>query len=370
MSLLIAIAAVSAFPELARCGSEPLLCQSRPRLSARAVDALLRDRPSAWWVLGDRLTVVARRDQPVMICCAIQTALHPIGHGLQAAVIRVPDIESAIFDIRILPSAALADAPVWRGPAAPPAPEMSEGQSRNFRIHSVESRHLGQRRRIYVHVPDGASPTDPLPVIYLADALPASFAAIAQARAERNSGARLILVGIESAPTTTDPDCAPRCDPRSREYLIDIPGATQEESRFDAHARFVAEEVIPFVEARFPVMRSREGRATAGFSSGGAWAVTMAARHPELFGNVIGLSVGWRPAAEAAGRLGRTRLFLGAGRLEPRFLERTTLAAQNARAAGAEVRLVTPNAGHGHANWDILFADAIAWLFPPAPRMP
>ena len=347
-----------------------MLCQTRPRLSIHAVGALLRDRSTAWWVLDDQLTVVTRRDEPGMICCAIQTALHPIGDGLQAVTVRVPDIDSAIFEIRVQPSDVYESAPVWRGPTAPPAPEGSEAPSRNVQLHSIESRHLGERRKIYVQVPDNGASTERLPVIYLADALPTSFAAIAESLAERNLAGRVILVGIESARTTTDPSCAPRCDPRSREYLIDIPGATAEESRFDAHARFVAEEVIPFVEARFPVMRTREGRATAGFSSGGAWAVTMAARHPELFGNTIGLSVAWRPAAQAAAELGRTRVFLGAGRLEPRFLERTTLVAQNARAAGAEVRLITPNAGHSLANWDILFADAIAWLFPPASRVP
>ena len=359
MLALIALAAFASCPDEARPCEQPLA------LSPAAVEALLGPAREAWWVLGDTVTVVARREGETRLCCAMQSALREIAPGLQSVTLRVPDIDSAIFDIRLMPGEWSDSAPVWRGRQAPAAPPAVPRPADRFGFHRIESVHLGEERSIQVYVPPGLAEGERVPVIYLADGLHPEYAAILEAAILEGRVRPAIIVGVPAGRSPDSAACAPRCDRRSQEYLIDIPEATPEELRFDRFARFVAEEVIPLVEASYPASPRPEDRATAGYSSGGAWAVTMAARRPDLFRKAIGLSVGWLPAAEAAGALGGSRVFLGAGLLESgRFLDRTRLAADRARAAGADVRLVTPNGGHAHETWQILFADALAWLFP------
>jgi enterochelin esterase-like enzyme len=363
---LLALSAAQAEPE--PCVR---VCDVVLPISPAAAEALLGDRPYIWWIQGNVLTVVARREGEASLCCAIQRPLHPIGRGLQAISVRIPDIETAIVDVDVMPNDRHDPAPVWRGPAATPAPEQNRVPSGQLSGHRFDSAILGQRRGILVYVPPGIAEGQRVPVIYIADGLASEFGAIANAHVRSGHSAPVILVGIDNAGSSRDFSCVPRCDPRSQEYLIDIPNATPAESRFDTQARFILEEVIPFVESHYPVMRTREGRTTMGYSSGAAWAVTMAARHPEMFGNVIGLSLGWQPAAATASLLGHDRVYLGAGRLEAgRFLARTSEAAERARSAGADVTLVTPNGGHDFAMWDILFADALVWLAPPRPNSP
>lgn len=309
-------------------------------------------------MLGDALTVIARRSQPPRLCCAIQMPLRSIADDLYSLSVRIPEIHTAIFDVRVLPGALTPYPPVWRGAAAPPPPPGATRLQRPQIVHTIHSRHLGGSRRIYVDAPTDVANLSNLPVIYIADGGAPSFGGIAEAL--RQSGMIAPVVLVESAEGQGSPP------PRNLEYLVGYPPGRPEDNRFEAHARFVAKEVIPWVEAHFPVSKRTQGRTTAGYSSGAGWAVAMAARHPELFGSAISMSLGWEPAAHEAQRFVGRRLFLGAGKLEPRFLSRTLLAHARAEVAGAEVRLMTPNAGHDFELYDIVFADALQWLFPPS----
>jgi S-formylglutathione hydrolase FrmB len=47
---------------------------------------------------------------------------------------------------------------------------------------------------------------------------------------------------------------------------------------------FHIRQLVPWVEANLPAVRSRQGRAIAGLSQGGYCAISYAARHPDLFG--------------------------------------------------------------------------------------
>ena len=74
-------------------------CEVRLNLSATAIDALIGPRTEAWWINADVLTVVARRESGATLCCAIQRPMRAIGRDLQTVSVRIPDIDSAIFDI-------------------------------------------------------------------------------------------------------------------------------------------------------------------------------------------------------------------------------------------------------------------------------
>lgn len=351
-------------PSIPPCAAETRVCQV-PLPPARELRAMIGRRSEAWRVRGDVLTVVVRRKQPASLCCALQTELRPVAGDLQAVALRVPDIESAIIDIGIMAGDEWPDEPpVYRGPNAEPEPASLAIDQSRLTVHEVESRHLGERRQVQVYVPRDMPEGALLPAVYLGDGLSPQIMGVAEALWQNGEVAPFILVGIRSSRKQGAAGCAPRCDGRSREYLIEIPDLPPEESRFDAHARFIIEEVLPWVEKSFPAAPAPDQRIVSGWSSGGAWAVTMAARHPEVFGGTIAMSVGWLPAAQQASRLTHGNIFVGGGRLEDSFYERSRLAAANARQAGANVRLLTPNAGHSIHNWTILFADALRWHFP------
>ena len=55
-------------------------------------------------------------------------------------------------------------------------------------------------------------------------------------------------------------------------------------------------DVIPYVEARFPVLKDRDHRALAGLSMGGVESLTIGLNHLELFSYVAGFSAAIRPA--------------------------------------------------------------------------
>lgn len=351
-------------PSIPACTAEAKVCQvALP--TPRELRAMIGKRPQAWRVRGDVLTVVARRPQPASLCCALQTPLHPIGGGLQAVALRVPGIDSAIVDIKILVGEKWPDdEEIYRGPRAESAPVSLPLVQGRLSYHEIASRHLGEHRNVQVYMPPGVPKGVRLPALYLGDGLMPELAGVAEALWQSGEVAPFVLIGIESSRKRGEIGCAPRCDGRSREYLIDIPDLPADQSRFDAHARFVKEELIPLMEASFPLSRQPQDRLTGGYSSGGAWALTMAVRHRDMIGGAIAMSVGWLPAAEEAAKLDRGNLFIGGGRLEGRFYERSMLAAENARRAGANVRLLTPNAGHSFENWTILFADALRWHFP------
>lgn len=64
-------------------------------------------------------------------------------------------------------------------------------------------------------------------------------------------------------------------------FFMDLPdGARRVEST-------IVRELIPFIEQRFRVIPSRQGRAIDGFSMGGAGALRLALKYPELFSAVV-----------------------------------------------------------------------------------
>lgn len=63
-----------------------------------------------------------------------------------------------------------------------------------------------------------------------------------------------------------------------------------EGSRFEAYCRFFAEELIPYVEERYPVRHETDQRVIAGDSLGGTVSLHLALDHPDLFRRVLSLS--------------------------------------------------------------------------------
>lgn len=151
------------------------------------------------------------------------------------------------------------------------AAEPARGERLRF---TVRSRHLGAEREVQVWLPPGARAGRPVPAVYSASAeLYFDVAKVpdwldAQA-AQGAPVAALVAVGF----------------PRE-EGVLGTPAA----ERF---VRFFAEELVPAVEARLPLARTRAARSLLSFSAGANPLVEVAARWPGRFARLAAQSPGW-----------------------------------------------------------------------------
>ena len=365
-------AAPFALPHLPPCADSGSAIQSPCVLPASfdAQDAARRigQRDHVWWVDGDRLNLLARTPaaSPLALCCTVMTPLAPIaGTGLSSVTVRLPRMREAILEISLFPQPFYSAPDMWRGPDAPPAPPRAEPLAGHVTVYDFPSKILGESRRVTIYVPPGLPKGRKAPVLYLADDLATSFAPIAEAAIKTGRVRPIILVGIAAAKPSA-PNCSNfPCDRRGLEYLIDANGGdVTGDNPFTRHMRFVADELLPYVEAHFPVLKNKENRGVGGSSNGGDWAVAAAALHPDLFGNVMAMSVATRASVEQAGHLGSAKVFGGSGILEPSFLKTTQATIDRAKAAGAKTKASMPVTGHSPPAWDVMFAEGEMWLLP------
>jgi enterochelin esterase-like enzyme len=165
----------------------------------------------------------------------------------------------------------------------------------------------------------------------------------------------VLLVGVHNA---VDP-ASPWPDRRAEEY---VPG--QNRRRFDAHLRFVVDEVIPWATTQHGA--AAKPWVAAGFSNGGDWAVAAAQRRPEVFTAVAAFSVGGVASRITdKARAAAVRHYLAAGTLETGFRQATRQWAQHLQRAGLDCRYHEWVGGHDHLWWGQQLPVALKWLLTP-----
>jgi enterochelin esterase-like enzyme len=344
-------------------------CTLPLHVSPAVAGALLAERDWIWWVAGDTLTMIARKRGGELgsLCCAIQFPVEAIpGSDLVGIAVRVPRIDEALLDVAFLRQGMNRPPEVYRGIRAPAAPRRAEPRQGRITEHKIDSLVLGESRWISVYIPPDVPEGTSLPVVYLADNATWAYAPLLEAAVKDGRAKPAIIVGIShrSGPAT---GCAQpgHCDGRNLEYLPHFSAeGSGPNSPFGRHLRFVSDEVIPLIERTYPASARREHRIAAGFSSGAVWAVSAAARRPDLFGNVLGMSPGGQGSVGDAALLKDVRVYLGAGLFEPTFLRATRERAELAKRIGADVRYREMISGHTHAMWEILFVEGLTWLLP------
>lgn len=146
----------------------------------------------------------------------------------------------------------------------------------------------------------------------------------------------------------------------------------------DRYARFLLDEIIPQVTARYAVAEDPERRIVCGGSSGGNCAFTTAWLRPDRFGKVIGYLSSFAqmpggnpyPAAIAAAPRKPLRIFLQAGHRdlgwndpEDNWLAENLRVAAALAEAGYDFRLVLGDGGHSPNHGGVLLPDALRWLW-------
>lgn len=140
----------------------------------------------------------------------------------------------------------------------------------------IDSRYLGEKRTLRVYLPPGYNELLSYPVVYCQDGEEFfNFGRIATTanRIILDEGAEpFIIVGVQ----------------------VDVSVRTQEYApfgnRFKAYTSCFAEEIIPFIEEKYPVRRSPQERVLAGDSLGGSVSLHLALLYPDLFTRVISMS--------------------------------------------------------------------------------
>ena len=152
----------------------------------------------------------------------------------------------------------------------------------------------------------------------------------------------------------------------------------------ERHARHIVEEVLPAVEARYPIRSAPAERGIMGASFGAVASLSTAWRYPGVFGRVlvqsgsfaftdIGVDHERGPVFDPVVRFmnafrdepGRPTdwIFVSCGTYESLIYENRSLIPL-LQGTGMNVRYVEARDGHNWENWRDRLREALAWLFP------
>ena len=247
------------------------------------------------------------------------------------------------------------------------APEWAreDPDARPGRLEEVHmrSRALGGRRSVVLYLPARMRPTREVPLVVAHDGLD--------------------YVRYASLKTVLD-NLIHRLEiPQVIVALTQSPNRLAEYAASREHARFVTEELVPWVEKRFPLQRSPAGRCLLGASFGGVASLSTAWYHPGFYGRLllqsgsfaftdIGESergplfapvVEFVNAFRAAPGRPVERVFLSCGVYESLIYENRSLLPL-LQGTGMEVRYVEARDGHNWENWRDRLREGLSWLFP------
>ena len=151
-----------------------------------------------------------------------------------------------------------------------------------------------------------------------------------------------------------------------------------------AHARYLTAELVPWLEAEFPLAGTPSARCLMGASFGAVAALSTAYRYPAVYGSLllqsgsfvftdIGNDHGGGPAFEpvvrfvnryrAAPRRVADRVFVSCGVYEPLIIRNRSMV-PTFEAAGMAVRYVEARDGHSWENWRDRLREGLSWIFP------
>lgn len=235
----------------------------------------------------------------------------------------------------------------------------------HLRLLRVRPARFSAERDVYVWLPpgyDAAPATRTYPTLYIHDgneALTRSHldeVALTAIKAGRAAAPILVFVHLPSGNVRMD------------EYTFATTTA-----QGPAYAAFIADEVVPLVEARFPrARRDRSARATLGMSLGGLIAYYIAYERSDVFARVGGMSSSFFWEQNAMIERVRTgavkplvRCYLDSGSPNDND-DVTTLMNSTLRMRGYEtLRITAPGAAHDWPDWAARFDEALAYLFSP-----
>ncbi|MCR5825168.1 MAG: esterase family protein [Oscillospiraceae bacterium] len=252
--------------------------------------------------------------------------------------------------------------------------------------HTLTSRHLGREVRLQVHLPDGCAPGQRFPVLYCYDGDVVfregaeGFCYASYALAHRDSLPQILLVGI--SPPRDRWQRTAEFSPYTK--VFETHGADFEplvRGRGELLLAFVAQELKPWVDARYPTLPERAHTAIGGMSSGALNATYAILRHGNLFSRALLHSPAynlWLPELLQSARGARldalAYCYMDVGTEDETRMTAKEDALRSAQRMRDELlhcgldarRLrfrVIPAGRHSPATWRQSFPDALRWVF-------
>jgi len=166
--------------------------------------------------------------------------------------------------------------------------------------------------------------------------------------------------------------------------LTDSPDRLREYANDAGHARYLSEELLPWLAGRFPLQDRPQARCLMGASFGGVAALSTACRYPDRWGRLLLQSgsfaftdigkhnrrgplfdqvVAFVNEFRGDPRAVSERIFLSCGVYESLIYENRSMAPLLA-ATGMDVRFVEARDGHNWENWRDRLREGLSWLFP------
>ncbi|USG68060.1 alpha/beta hydrolase-fold protein [Brevibacillus ruminantium] len=153
---------------------------------------------------------------------------------------------------------------------------MSEYVKRTIMKEEIPSQYLDAPRSVKVYLPPGYNELLSYPVVYCQDGN--DFFTMGRIATIANQ-----LILDEGVPPFLVVGVSVDRNKRTSEY-------SPVGSRNEGYKRFFIEELLPYIEEKYPVRKSPEARVLAGDSLGGTASLHIAMDQPSLFPNLISLS--------------------------------------------------------------------------------
>jgi enterochelin esterase-like enzyme len=228
----------------------------------------------------------------------------------------------------------------------------------------IDSKAFGGRREIKVYLPARFRRTRQYPLLVVHDG--DDYMRFADMITVLNNLIHRLEIPDMIVAFTTSPD-------RMREYADD-----------ESHARYLTEELLPFMNQNFPVVDSPQARCLMGASFGGVASFSTACRYPGVWGRLLLQSGSF--AFTDIGRRNRRgplfdrvvefvnayradpsavsqRVFVSCGVYESLIYENRSLIPL-LNATGMQVRFTEARDGHNWQNWRDRLREGLSWLFP------
>lgn len=346
-----------------------LACRLDPAIDAAEAERVLGKRPVAIDVRGDNAIFLTRSSAPEVTMTGTLTALMEriAKTDLWVARFRFHLIDYAL--LKFLPMAGGKQLPgtkpvAWRGPNAPDHPAEKRDLTGKIVKRTLWSDALQETRKIDVYLPPSYSPDGSYPTLYMGDGeFLEGWARYIEPMIGKGAIPAIVIVGAWSGQAgIVENRSSLGVELRAADYL---PGFKNAGDRFDRHMRFFTQELVPYAEKEFALVRDRSKRALQGQSNSAVFAREAALMHGELFSTALAFSGGWKLSERfGPSDAPRARFIMGAGLYEGGFSVGTQVAARTLREKGFNVLEEYLFAGHDPDAWAFLLVKYLPRAFP------
>lgn len=335
-------------------------------ITQETIETALGDENFAFDIGQNAITIYARSDANThRICCSLQPSLLPVGQtnsgNLFAARYRLSDLQAARLEFR---SPDMQKQYFHKGPLAPQDLSLNtDALSGHHSDGILVSASLDETRGYQLYTPPEFNAGDDIPIVIIGDGVSLGYY-IRQWEPLILDGtiAPFIGIGVKSGKRAIiDPQKPYDFDVRNADYIKNYSRGPQ---RFDAHLKFVTDELLPAVTSELSVTPKPETTILMGGSSAGSFAMWGVLSRPDIFGHAVAMSPSGPTTIEISPLAATRNYYISAGLYEPNFHTNAEFYQNALEAAGAAVDFKLYPDGHSSDHRALRMVDALRKILP------